>query len=58
MRSSSSNDDKLKYLKMRTSFKLPKIFCEYIRNSKRKNAKENGVSRINKVLEIDKFLKQ
>ena len=41
---------------MRTPFILPKVFCVCLRNRKGKNAKEKGLSRIDKELEIDKFL--
>ena len=49
---------KLKYLKRRTPFRLPKFFSDFMRNRKANNAKEKGLLRINKELEIDKFLKQ
>ena len=55
---SSSNDDKLLYLDERTPFSLPKVFCDCMRNRKDKNAKEKGLRRIDKELEIDNFLKQ
>ena len=56
MTASSSTDDKLAFLNMRTPFILPKVFCVCLRNRKGKNAKEKGLSRIDKELEIDKFL--
>ena len=42
---------------MRTPFILPNVFCVCLRNRKGKNAKEKGLSRIDKELEINKFLK-
>ena len=52
----NSTDDKLEYLKMRTPFILPRVFCNCLRNRKGRNVKEKGLSRIDKELEIDKFL--
>ena len=46
------------YLKMRTPFSLPKVYCVCMRNRRNKKAKEKGLSTINEELEIDKFLKQ
>ena len=54
---SSSNDEKLQYLQERTPFSLLKVFCDCMRSRRNKNAKEKGLKRIDKELEIDKFLK-
>ena len=41
---------------MRTPFNLPKVFCDCLRNRRDRNAKKKGLRRIDKELDIDKFL--
>ena len=48
-----TQEDKIEYLKTRTSFKLPYVLCTCLRRWKEKKMVKEGLNRIQKELEID-----
>ena len=53
----SSIKEKLDFLSLRTSFELSKALCVCFRSKKEKKLINRGINRIQKELEIDRFLK-
>ena len=52
-----TQQQKIQHLENRSSFSLAKVLCQCLRTREEKNMMEKGIKRLDKELEIDRFLK-
>ena len=52
-----ANKEKMKLLSKRSSYQIPRILCACLRSYKEKRLIKKGMDKIERELEIDRFLK-